>query len=315
MTGSTWSVVGGSGFIGRSIVAELEKRHKAYSALSAPRLDVPRRSLKGDALRVASRDDVKRLTSQLAGTDVVVNAAGLARPGSAASGALYGANAFLPLVVAEAAQQAGVRRIIHLSSAAVQGRAASLDETMRLAPFSPYSESKAMGERLLMDWSGSHDAGERASLVIVRATSVQGHTRDTTDRLARLARSGFSSVASPGTQRTVVSSLQGLVDFVIAVGEAPGPVPGVVLQPWEGTTVSSVLRDAGNREPKVLPRRLCGVAVCLGYAATAVLGRRHAGAVRRVELMWFGQEQDASWARSIRLEREFISSDSSRGAP
>jgi hypothetical protein len=46
----------------------------------------------------------------------------------------------------------------------------------------------------------------------------------------------------------------------------------------------------------VLPAGLCRVAVRSGYAASAVLRGRLDGQVRRVELLWFGQDQVTGWA-------------------
>ena len=34
-------------------------------------------------------------------------------------------------------------------------------------------------------------------------------------------------------------------------------IPRIVLQPWEGATTASILRDAGRREPVHLPAPLC----------------------------------------------------------
>ena len=86
------------------------------------------------------------LAAAFAGVQVVVNAAGLATPGGTDSPALRGANALLPLVVADAADAAGVQRFVHLSSAAVQGHRPFLDESSHVQPFSAYSRSKALGE-------------------------------------------------------------------------------------------------------------------------------------------------------------------------
>jgi hypothetical protein len=80
-----------------------------------------------------------------------------------------------------------------------------------------------------------------------------------------------------------------------------GSVPTIVLQPWEGLTTLGVLQSAGGRSPRLLPAGLCRLAVSFGYSVGRI-NPRVSGLVRRVELMWFGQSQDAAWARSVGLE-------------
>jgi hypothetical protein len=229
--------------------------------------------------------------------DVVVNAAGLATPGAPSSAELFGANAVLPLVIARAAERSAARRFVHLSSAAVQGNRAVLDESHEVSPFSPYSMSKSLGEQALAAWNERNQTS--VSIVTVRATSVQGEGRPTTIRLRRLAKLPIASVAAPGTQPTPVSSAKGLATFVGLVGAYQGKVPTIVLQPWEGMTTESVLRLASGRKPLVLPASLCRLAIRIGYTLGRATGGRLNGAVRRLELMWFGQAQDAAWSREV----------------
>lgn len=267
---------------------DLRGRGYRVRPITAPRLLLdPAEANGSDVARYAHTSvESDLLAAALAGVDVVINAAGLATPDAAGTSELYGANALLPAVVVEASRRAGVARVIHLSSAAVQGRREVLDETLVADPFSPYSRSKALGERaaLFSARNGSTD------LIIVRATSVQGHNRPTTRSLQRVARSLLASVAAPGRQPTVVSSLGSLVELVHTVGTNREPMPDVVLQPWEGLSTREVLRVAGDREPVVLPRWLCVCLLTVGRALGFVVPDL-AGVVRRVELMWIGQAQ------------------------
>ena len=232
---------------------------------------------------------------------VVINAAGLATPDSEMTPALVGANSALPLLLLSAARRSGVTRFVHLSSAAVQGAVGVLDESTRTMPFSPYSQSKSWGEALLLEPPAIGASSPSPSVVVVRATSVQGAGRPTTQRLRRLAASPLASVAAPGDAHTPVTSVSALADFVIAVAEFDGEVPGVVLQPWEGLTVSSVLEAAGGRRPLRLPRTFCHLAVRSARLLSRLLGGRLTGAIRRVELMWFGQGQVDGWAAQVGL--------------
>jgi hypothetical protein len=182
-----------------------------------------------------------------------------------------------------------VKHYLHLSSAAVQGNVSVLDATSNTHPFSPYSKSKALGESVVSGVS------QQLAITIVRATSVQGPDRKTTKNLQKLARSPLASVAKPGTQPTSVSSIYGLVNFVIDTALDPSCQVSIVLQPWEGGTVSSVLELAsGGKRPMYLPAMLCRFIIWAGRAVSRFLGGRYPGHIRRLELMWFGQSQEVT---------------------
>ncbi|WP_434993828.1 NAD-dependent epimerase/dehydratase family protein [Arthrobacter sp. Ld5] len=286
-----WLVLGGSGFVGSAVLHALHAAGIDAHALPAPRLataaDTP-----AALLAAAAATDTTGLETAMAGCDVVVNAAGLATPSATGGADLLGANALLPAVAARAASAAGVRRLVHLSSAAVQGRTPVLDETGTVRPFSAYSRSKALGEQALELAAAREDS---LAVVTVRATSVQGGGRPTTAALARLARSPLASVASPGTAPSPITSVGSLAELVLALGRHRGALPPRVLQPWEGLTVRTVLEAAGGR-PRVLPAPLCRAVVRAGYLVSSLVRGRLDGHVRRVELMWFGQDQVPGWA-------------------
>lgn len=286
----TWAVVGASGFVGTAVLKALNEAGREARPVRAPRVrswaEAPSEVLAEAALQTAVVD---RLAQELKGSTVVVNAAGAATPRSAASPNLTGANALLPVLIARACAAAGVSRLVHLSSAAVQGHRPVLDESPDTAPFSPYSRSKALGEQAL----GLIPSGP-PEIVSVRATSVQGIERPTTAALARLAASPLASVASPGTAPSPVSSVDSLAELVLAVGRHDGPVPRIVLQPWEGMTVRTVLEATGGT-PLVLPAPVCRLVLRTGYAVSGLMRERLHGSIRRIELMWFGQDQLAGW--------------------
>src|SRR5699024_8470438 len=93
---------------------------------------------------------ISELAVQLQGCHAVVNAAGRAEPGSDDVAGLLAANGVLPALLARSAERGGVPRLIHISSAAVQGRRRVLDSSTELRPFSPYSYSKAVGEAMAL---------------------------------------------------------------------------------------------------------------------------------------------------------------------
>lgn len=304
-------VVGASGFVGSALMAELQGRGLPVTAVSAPRLRCEAstaQEIAAEAVAVAStpqEPSFAALRRVFDGVDVVINAAGLATPGDGESPELTGANALLPAMVVLAARAAGVRRVVHLSSASVQGHTAIIDESATRAPFSAYSRSKARGEEVLeiLARDAAGDAAEGA-VVTVRATSVQGPTRPTTRSLVRIAASPLASVASPGTAQTPVSSINALAWFVVETGLHGTAVPALVLQPWEGLNVAEVLSAAGGRNPLRLPAWLCRSILAAGYGTSKLAGERLHGPLRRVELMWFGQAQSPGWAERAGLVPE-----------
>lgn len=296
-----WVVVGASGFVGRGISEAIESAGYPVSKCTAPRLSA---DSDWSAERVVESmsdfvGEIEWLADRFSDHDIVVNAAGLATPGAPDSRSLFGANSVLPVVVLLAARRAGVSRYIHISSAAVQGRRRELDSSWDHQPFSPYSRSKAVAEaslRLVLD-----DADLETDVRIVRATSIQDDTRETTKQLIRFARSPFASVAAPGGAHSPVSTLGGLADFVLAIGADPVREFSVSVQPWEGLTVQDVIRKYGMKEPLRLPASLCHFALEIGYLLAKLRFPGIESIVRRAEVLWFGQ--------SIRFDKRGIALD------
>lgn len=279
------AVLGASGFVGSHVVTALAERGVDVRRVRAPRLTTTARTAE-DLMVELSRPDVvaetERLRAELADAAAVVNAAGLAHA-TGAGDDLFGANALLPAVVADAAP-AGIR-FVHVSSAAVQGRIDPLDETLQRAPFSPYSTSKALGEEL---------AGRRPGTVCFRPTSVHGADRKVTRSLYRVVSSPLASVAGRGdgpSPQVLVENVADAVAHVVLLQQAP---PGIVLQPWEGLTVGGLVRAFGGREPRHIWPWLARTVVLLLGAVGTVFSPA-AGIARRLEMLWFGQRQVAGW--------------------
>lgn len=297
-----WSVVGASGFVGSAIFKVLSQANPNVRGLKAPRLQWTE-SIPPTVASVESKfgAEIKQLAGELRNTELLINAAGLAKPDGKDDGSLIGANSVLPIVLHISARRAKVRRFIHLSSAAVQGDAPMLDETARTAPNSPYARSKALAEEMMLEL----DARTRSELesVILRATSVQGEGRPTTRQLIKYARSPFAVVAAPGTQPTVVSTSEQLARFVLFLSQYADTLPQIVLQPNEGLSVRDVIVKYGGREPVLVPAPVLRAVVKGGYLAERVLTGRRTGRVRRIEVAWFGQSQVHGWARDVGYER------------
>lgn len=278
-------VLGATGFVGSHVVAALTARGVEVRPVRAPRLSTPARTvddLRGELARPDVAAETTRLREELAGAAVVVNAAGLAHAVGAGDD-LFGANALLPAVVAQALDDG--TRLVHVSSAAVQGRMAPLDETTNRAPFSPYSESKALGEELVES---------RPATICFRPTSVHGPDRGVTRSLHRVVASPLASVAGRGESPTPQVLVDNVADAIAYVVLAQPEPPSVVLQPSEGLTVADLVRDLGGREPRhVWPWLARPLVRVLG--AIGALVPPAAGVARRLEMLWFGQTQVAGW--------------------
>lgn len=272
---------GASGFVGGSVSDALKERGHEAIAIGTPRLSwCPG---VGDAFIDARSSTYEELVQRVraAKPHVVVNAAGAPDATSDDYASLFGANAAIPAFLARAAKEAGVKRFVHVSSAAVQGRVRVLDSTPRTAPASPYAESKALGERLVQKFGPSET-------VVYRPAGVHGANRLVTQKVARYAESRLALVAARD-RPTPQSLIQNVGDAIAFLATVDADLPPIVHHPAEGVSVASLLEQLGGRSP-VSCRALFLVLPLL----RSVHGR-FAGHARRLEMLWFGQEQAASW--------------------
>lgn len=272
------AVVGASGFVGSAVVVRLRARGAETIEVRAPRI-------KGTIGASAPSDDLVAEICELIGdATCVVNAAGMADALAADAETLDGANGLWPGLLARACLRGG-QRLVHVSSAAVQGRRA-LDSSEQYAAFSPYSRSKVMGEQAALTSPGE--------VCVVRPPGVHAPTRPVTRSIISLARSPLSSVAAPGTDNAPQSQLVNVADAIAFLALHEGSVPRIVHVPAEGITTYELLRAVGGRPPQQVPRALAAMIV----SAARLTGKhngRVAGHARRLEVLWFGQTQAPSW--------------------
>ena len=284
------AVAGSGGFVGSAVVSEARRRGLEVVPILSPRLhcspaDSPSDHVRSWMEREARTRDA--LVESLGGVDVVVNAAGLATPECRAVPALFGANSALPGLLACTAAEAGVRRMVHVSSAAVQGRRHRLDETPLTAPVTPYGDSKARGEAFLLE----RRLEAPNEIAVYRPTSVQGVDRGMTRQLARLARLPAIPSCQRGQVPLPVTLIENVAAGILHVCTAQA-CPSIVLQPWEGLTVRSLLACFGSGRIVGIPRAMASSALTVLWTGGRLLPAV-AAVGRRLELLVFGQEQDA----------------------
>ena len=272
------AVLGASGFVGSAVVAAARQAGLATTAVKAPRLN-------SDSDQTT---EIAALARLLKGCDIVVNCAGNPDASAVRLDDLHWANAVLPGVVGAAAQMAGARRYIHVSSAVVQGRRPVLDSTDLVEAFSPYSRSKIAGELSALKYGP-------ACTSIYRPPSVHAPSRTVTRRLTAIARSPLSTIAAPGDRPTPQTHIDDVADAILFIATSKKSPPPIVHHPWQGHTTAGLLRAlGGGRSPRIMPTTVARslLLVCVGLSHVVP---RLAANTRRLELIWFGQAQAPSW--------------------
>lgn len=289
------AVLGGSGYIGSHIVAEAQALGVAITTIAPPRVEglapgpVPAAAKKW---RLHHGEGFTRLCRALEPFDVVINAAGAASPRSSDLDSLFSANAVLAAVAAQAAAAGGVRRFIHVSTAAVQGRLEPLDESCRFLPLSPYATTKSQGEEYLLDPDQHLEPGIPPEVTVYRPTSVHGVGHEATRTFARLvARVPAVPLAGAGDWPVPVALVGNVAAGIMFAATVPEP-RAIVLQPWEGITARLLVELFGVRRVVPLPPALPNFA--LSRLASVAAGRPQIEArLRWFEILLRGQAVQA----------------------
>src|SRR3989454_2027202 len=167
-----WAISGGAGFLGLHLSRRLLGDRHDVRTLDVVPLDDAELERSVDELRgdVRNRDSVGKLVS---GADVVVHAAA-ALPIQASRGSIRSVNVGGTENVLRAADDAGVRRVVLVSSTAVYGvpEKHPIEEDDPLVGVGHYGESKIEAERVAL---GFHGRG--LPVVVVRPKTFLGPQR------------------------------------------------------------------------------------------------------------------------------------------
>jgi len=177
----TIAVTGGTGFIGRALLAQLCDDDRPVRALTrSPASSNDIDWISGDL------DNIAALTDLVGGADTVIHLAGLTKAPTRAG--LFRANAIAAGRLASLAAKAGVRRFILVSSLAA-----------REPHLSGYAASKRAGEDAVMQSTGDME------IVIIRPPAIIGPGDDATGQMLDAMRRGWLPV--PGGRRRQTTRL------------------------------------------------------------------------------------------------------------
>jgi nucleoside-diphosphate-sugar epimerase len=268
MTGLV-ALTGATGFIGRHLLRELPKRgYRVRVLLRRPSAVPPEASsaVVGDLARP------QNMAAALAGVDAVIHSAGIAHAMSGVPEDDYRVlNTEATIGLARAAERAGVKRFVFLSSIRAQSGPVAegvLTEEHEPRPTDAYGESKLAAERGLaqtgLDWVAVRP-------VLVYGPGVKGNMA----QLLRLARTPYPLPLGGLAGRRSLLALDNLVAAIDTVLSAPGPLrrPLIVADP-EPLSVGAMI--AAMRQGLGRPAGVFAVPQSLIELGCRALGRQEA---------------------------------------
>jgi dihydroflavonol-4-reductase len=293
-------VTGGSGVVGRALVERLRERGHELVALA--RSDDARAALERRGARVVRGDlfDGEALVRGMDGCDTVFHVAGVNSLCQEDPTPMLRANVDGPPAVVRAAARAGVRRVVHTSSAATigepEGSLGREDTPHRGWYLSVYERSKTDGERAVLEASRA----EGVEVVCVNPSSVQGPGR------------------AGGTARLLLAFLDGrlklFVDTNVCIVDIRDCADGHILAAERGVpgeryilngmnlSVADALRLAADvagveRRPRLVPRPLAKGAAAVVERAFRLVRRRPPVCGEMVRTLIHGHRYDGSRAQ------------------
>ena len=266
------AVTGATGFIGRHLLRALRRR--GWSAACLVRRKEAEAELRADGWEVVAGhlEDEGALRELTDRTDIVFHVAGL----NAGSGReLARVNVAGSERLGRAAHLAAAARIVYVSSLAVSGpsrRSHPLDRADVTAPISAYGQSKADGERAVME-SG-------VPFTIVRPPIVYGPYDRELLRVFRWALKGSVPMVGDGGQELSLVYAADLGEALVAAAERPATLnrtyhvadPDVVVQRDLLKAIGIALGRRVNLFP--LPAALARIALELNGWIAQLSGRR-----------------------------------------
>lgn len=271
------ALTGSTGFIGQHLLRALTKRGYRLRVLLRRPSVVPMEcasAVVGDLARP------QNMTAALADVDAVIHSAGLAHAMSGLPEDDYRLlNTEATIALARAAQRAGAKRFVFLSSIRAQSGATAqgvLTEELAPQPTDAYGRSKLAAEQglaqLALDWVALR-------LVLVYGPGVKGNMAE----LLRFARAPYPLPLGALKGRRSLVSLDSLAAAVDTVLAAPGELrrPLIVADPEPLTIpemIAAVRRGLGRR-PGLIPVPAALLETALRAAGRMEIYERLAGSL------------------------------------
>jgi UDP-glucose 4-epimerase len=245
------ALTGSTGFIGRHLLAELPKRGYRVRVLLRRPSEVPAGASSAVIGDIASPHN---MAAALRDVDMVIHSAGLAHAMSGRPEDDYRSiNTEATVKLAQAAERAGVKRFVFLSSIRAQSGPVAegvLTEDMEPRPTDAYGRSKLEAERGLaglgLDWAALRP-------VLVYGSGVKGNMAS----LLALAQSSWPLPLGGLAARRSLLSLDNLAAAVDTVLKAEGPLrrPFIAADPDPVTIpeIVTALRKGLGRGPGLIP--------------------------------------------------------------
>jgi nucleoside-diphosphate-sugar epimerase len=251
MANARLALTGGTGFIGQHLLRALTRRgYQVRVLLRRPTM------LPADCTSAVIGDIARpqNMAQALADVDAIIHSAGLSVAASGRPEDDYRVlNVEATIGLARAAQRAGVRRFVFISSIRAQAGASDarvLTEEMEPRPTDAFGRSKLAAEQTLsdvgIDWVALR-------LATVYGPGVTGNMA----RLIRLARSPWPLPFGALTARRSLLSLDNLADAIDCVLKAEEPLRRVLIaadaQPLTLGEMVAAMRRGLNRRPGLVP--------------------------------------------------------------
>jgi nucleoside-diphosphate-sugar epimerase len=251
MSGPLIAMTGSTGFIGRHVLRELTRRKYRVRVLLRRPTNL---SMQCGSALIGDLTRPQNMSAALAGVDAVLHTAGLSPAMSGMPEDDYRAlNTEATMALAQAAERAGIRRFIFMSSLRAQSGVTSeavLTEDAPARPTDAYGRSKLAAElalaQLRLDWVALR-------LALVYGPGATGNI----GRLMQLARSPYPLPLGSLRARRSLLSLDNLVEAIACVLASPLRLarPLIVAEPQPLTIPEMIaaMRRGLGRRPALVP--------------------------------------------------------------
>jgi nucleoside-diphosphate-sugar epimerase len=250
-------VTGATGFTGGHLARTLRERGHRVRALVRPRSRAHAGALESSGVELISGDltDAASLGKAADGIDVVYHIAALYREAGLPPSAFVDVNVHGTRRVLEAAQAAGVRRVVHCSTAGVHGHVEQppANEDAPLAPGDQYQRTKLDGETLARNFGLQKGAPE---VVIARPVGIYGPGDTRFLKMFRGIARGRFPLLGPRPVFYHLTYIDDVVEGLRLCGETAAAAGRTYLIAGPQYTTLKALIDAIARVLNVQPPRL-----------------------------------------------------------